>query len=236
MNSFDQIGNCQLNSQQQLMRVSTNQDQQFESTINTSRDAPGFDQLKSDYKKLTGYRAMERYEQTSQSQHIMIKSLRKSQTPAHQFDWDHEHNHEGSPPSQQAPSDRYMRNSIDDGSAVNASASVDGGTDRKSARPSIVSENIFGANAMATRIPYRSNMGKHVQSSTQMQPEDNYRLHDQKDTRNYSVGKHTPMSPNVRQSIALDKIAIMTLKARGKLLPGQPTPQQFAEILKKQRA
>ena len=60
--------------------------------------------------------------------------------------------------------------------------------------------------------------------------------HAQRDVANYSVGQHTPMSPNARQSAALDKITLMTLKARGKLLPGQPTAKQYAEQLKRKRA
>ena len=44
------------------------------------------------------------------------------------------------------------------------------------------------------------------------------------------------MSPCARQSIAIDKITMMTLKARGKLLPGQPTAKQYAEMLKQKRA
>ena len=58
----------------------------------------------------------------------------------------------------------------------------------------------------------------------------------QQEVQNYSIGKQTPMSPHARQGHALEKITLMTLKARGKLRPGQPTAKQFAEMLRQERA
>lgn len=49
----------------------------------------------------------------------------------------------------------------------------------------------------------------------------------------YTLGNQTAMGPNARQQNALDKIQMMSLKARGRLKPGQPTPKQYAEQIRK---
>ena len=108
------------------------------------------------------------------------------------------------------------RKGLSSGGSAGLNVSID------QARPSIMSEALVTSNLMATRIPYRTSLGDHNQMKTQTQDE-LFHARAQKDVANYSVGQHTPMSPNARQSAALDKITLMTLKARGKLLPGQPT-------------
>lgn len=87
-------------------------------------------------------------------------------------------------------------------------------------RPSILSENLLGSGVVATRIPYRNSFSDHNQILTQTAKAGTFQTKTQRETKQFSVGKHTPMSPDERQNVVLDKIALLTLKARGKLLPG----------------
>ena len=97
---------------------------------------------------------------------------------------------------------------------------------KEQARPSVVSEGIAGAALMKTKIPYRNSTGDHNLKHLQQQQ---FQAPLQRHVQQYGVAQPMPMSPSGRQSLTLDKIQMMTLKAQGKLLPGQPSAKQFAE-------
>ena len=61
-------------------------------------------------------------------------------------------------------------------------------------------------------------------------------MRDREEFSTYSVTNKVPMSPGARQRFTLEKVNQMTLKARGKLAPGQPTAKQFAEELRRKKA
>ena len=99
-------------------------------------------------------------------------------------------------------------------------------------RPSIMSDSILGSNLVATRVPYKQSQNAQLNMLQTREMKEEFQPGARDEISNFSLGQKTPMSPEARQRQTMDKIQYMSLKARGKLQPGQPTAKQFAEQIK----